>query len=68
MDSGVEDESLRAGARGGHLVTLFEAAGLHEIEDTALSVSVEHPTFDDWWLPAAPFVISAQAWVARGRR
>jgi len=98
LDPDVEDESRLAGAREGHLAQLFEAAGLHEIEESTLSVSVEQPSFDDWWepftlgvgpaggyaagldakrqaqlrelcrerLPAAPFVITARAWAARG--
>jgi len=76
----------------------LRAAGAREIEESALVVDVEHPSFEDWWrafllgvgpagayverldpgrrarlrdlcregLPAAPFVISAKAWVARG--
>jgi SAM-dependent methyltransferase len=99
LDPDVEDESELAGAREGHLGELFEAAGLHEIEETHLTVSVEHPTFEDWWepftlgvglvgdyaarldpeqqaqlrercrerSPAAPFVLTARAWAARGR-
>lgn len=51
LDPEVEDESQLAGARAGHLAELFHAAGLREIEETALSVSVEHPSFDDWWEP-----------------
>ena len=98
LDPDVEDESHLAGAREGHLAQLFEAAGLHEIEESTLSVSVEQPSFDDWWepftlgvgpaggyaagldvdrqaqqrelcrerLPAAPFVVTARAWAARG--
>jgi len=98
LDPDVEDESELAGAREGHLTELFEAAGLHEIEETHLAVSVEHPTFEHWWepfklgvgpagdyaarldskrqaqlregcrerLPAAPFVLTARAWAARG--
>ena len=98
LDSDVADESQLAGAREGHLAQLFEAAGLREIEDGALSVTVEHPSFEDWWepftlgvgpaggytagldpkrqarlrelcrerLPAAPFVVRARAWAARG--
>ena len=92
------DESGLAGARAGHLGELFRAAGLAEVEETALTVDVEHPTFEEWWepfelgvgpagayttrleperraelrercrdsLPAAPFVITARAWAARG--
>lgn len=50
-DPEVEDESRLAGARKGHLADLFEAAGLHDIEQRTLSVSVEHPSFDEWWEP-----------------
>ena len=98
LDPDVEDESQLAGAREGHLAQLLQAAGLHEIEESALSVGVEHPSFEDWWepftlgvgpaggyaagldatrqaqlrelcreaLPAAPFVLTARAWAARG--
>ena len=51
LDPGVADESDLAGAREGHLEELFEAAGLQKIEATILSVSVEHPTFQEWWEP-----------------
>ncbi len=98
LDPDVEDESHLAGAREGHLAQLFEAAGLEQIEESSLAVSLEHPSFEDWWepfmlgvgpagayaagldakrqaqlrelcresLPAAPFVLTAQAWAARG--
>jgi SAM-dependent methyltransferase len=49
LDPTVNDESDLAGTREGHLAELLEAAGLHEIEAAVLEVSVEHPTFDDWW-------------------
>ena len=51
LDPDVEGESQLAGAREGHLGQLFQAAGLHEIEESALSVSVEHPSFEEWWEP-----------------
>jgi SAM-dependent methyltransferase len=51
LDPEVHDESDLAGAREGQLGELFHAAGLHEIEQAALSVSVEHRTFEDWWEP-----------------
>jgi SAM-dependent methyltransferase len=98
VDPAVHDESDLAGARQGHLTDLFSAAGLQRIEEQAVSVDVEHPSFEEWWepftlgvgpagafvaalddergaelrnlcrerLPAAPFVISARAWAARG--
>ncbi len=53
VDPQVEDESHRAGVREGSLATLFAEAGLHGLEETTLSVSVAHPTFDDWWEPYA---------------
>ena len=94
----VDDEAGLAGARAGHLAQLFHEAGLREIEDGTLSVSVEHRTFEEWWepytlgvgpagkfvsrldsarqaelrercralLPAAPFVLTARTWAARG--
>ena len=99
LDRDVEDESALAGARKGHLTELFDAAGLRGIEETQLTVSVEHSSFEDWWapfelgvgpagvyaagleperqaelrercrekLPAAPFLLTARAWAARGR-
>ena len=51
LDPHVEDESQLAGAREGHLEELFQAAGLQDVEGTALAVRVEHPTFEDWWEP-----------------
>lgn len=51
LDPGVHDESQLAGAREGHLAELFGAAGLREVEDTTLTVALEHATFDDWWGP-----------------
>ncbi len=51
QDPDVFDESQLAGARQGHLGELFEAAGLDEVEETHLTVTVEHPTFEDWWEP-----------------
>jgi SAM-dependent methyltransferase len=98
QDPDAMDESRLAGAREGHLGELFRAAGLDDVQESSLSVDVEHPRFEDWWepftfgvgpagayaagldaerqtrlrercrelLPTAPFVLSAQAWVARG--
>ena len=51
LDPGVDDESDLPGVRAGQLAELFASAGLREIEATSLDVSVEHPTFDDWWEP-----------------
>ncbi|HEY7399362.1 MAG TPA: methyltransferase domain-containing protein [Actinomycetota bacterium] len=51
LEPGLEDESGLAGAREGHLAELFESAGVREVVDTQLSVTVGHPTFDEWWAP-----------------
>lgn len=51
LDPDVPDESELAGAREGHLVDLFREVGLAEVEDDALTVAVEHPSFDEWWEP-----------------
>ena len=46
------------------MAELFEAAGRHEIEATALSVTLEHPTFDSWWEPFTRGVGPAGAYLA----
>ena len=51
LDREVVNESQLAGARERDLTQLFQAAGLREIEESVLSVSVEHPSFEDWWEP-----------------
>jgi SAM-dependent methyltransferase len=51
LDPDAKGESQLAGSREGHLAELFEAAGLQDIEESALSVRVEHPSFADWWEP-----------------
>lgn len=64
LDPGVADESQLAGAREGHLGELFEAAGLHDIEETSLSADLEHATFEEWWEPFTRGVGPAGAYVA----
>jgi SAM-dependent methyltransferase len=51
LDPGVHDESQLAGAREGHLAELFGAAGLNAVEETVLTASHAHPSFEDWWGP-----------------
>jgi SAM-dependent methyltransferase len=65
LDPGLEDESDLAGARAGHLAELFEAVGLRGVEETTLAVSVEHPSFEEWWEPFTLGVGPAGAHVAR---
>jgi SAM-dependent methyltransferase len=64
LDPGVADESHMAGAREGHLVELFQAAGLEDVRPAALSVRHEHAGFDDWWEPYEMGVGPAGGYVA----
>ncbi len=64
LDPEVEDESRLVGSREGDLGQLFESAGLHEVEETTLSVSVEHPSFEEWWEPFTLGVGPAGSYVA----
>jgi SAM-dependent methyltransferase len=65
LDPGVDDESQMPGARAGHLVELFEAAGLADVQPATLTVSLEHASFDDWWDPYTGGVGPAGGYVAR---
>jgi len=51
LDDAVQDESRLAGTREGHLAELFEAAGLRQVQERELSVSVRYAGFDEWWEP-----------------
>jgi SAM-dependent methyltransferase len=64
VDPDVHDESGLVGAREGDLAQLFESVGLREVEETALSVSLEHPSFEEWWEPFSLGVGPAGAYVA----
>jgi len=56
LDPDVDDESDLAGAREGQLAELLAATGLRNVESAVLSVSVEHPSFEEWWEPFTPGV------------
>ena len=62
LDDDVLDESKLAGAREGHLRELFEAAGVRDVDDDSLAVSIEHPSFEEWWEPFTLGVGPAGAW------
>lgn len=51
LDPGNDAESGLAGAREGHLAELFHAAGLRDVEDSILSITVTHQSFEEWWEP-----------------
>ena len=64
LDPTVEGESGLAGAREGHLGELFRAAGLEDVEEGSVAVTVRHATFDEWWHPYTLGVGPAGAFVA----
>jgi hypothetical protein len=64
LSPGVAGESELPGSRAGDLERLFSAAGLREVDESALSVSVRHPTFEEWWEPFTLGVGPAGAYVA----
>jgi len=64
FDPGAPDESERAGTREGHLGELMAEAGLVDVEDGVLTVSVAHDGFDDWWEPFTLGVGPAGAYVS----
>ena len=51
LDPVVDGEASLAGARQGHLGELYRAVGLHDVKETVLTVSVEYPSFEEWWEP-----------------
>ena len=65
LDPSVKDESQLAGAREGHLVELFRAAGLREVEGSTVAADLEMSDFDTWWEPYTQGVGPAGAYVAR---
>lgn len=64
LDPDVHDEAGLPGARDGHLVEVFEAAGLRDVTQAELWVSLEHASFDAWWEPFEHGVGPAGAYVA----
>jgi SAM-dependent methyltransferase len=64
MDPDVDDESNRPGTREGQLAELFQAAGLRDIQATALAVRLEHVSFEAWWEPFTRGVGPAGAYLA----
>lgn len=58
------DESGLAGARQGHLVELFTAAGLRDVVEAELRVQRAYPSFEEWWQPFTRGVGPGGAFVA----
>src|SRR5215211_5666212 len=51
VDPGAGDEAGLPGTRAGHLVELFELAGVAAIDGTTLHADLEMATFDAYWEP-----------------
>ena len=51
LDPNAPDESALAGSREGDLAELLDAAGLRDVEESSLTVRVDHTTFEEWWEP-----------------
>jgi SAM-dependent methyltransferase len=51
LDPGVTSESLSAGSREGDLQRLLGEAGLVDVRDGELSVTIGLTSFEDWWAP-----------------
>jgi SAM-dependent methyltransferase len=51
LDPDVDDESHLPGTGEGQLGQLFEEVGLHDVDEDALTVGVELPSFEAWWEP-----------------
>ncbi|HEY6606514.1 MAG TPA: methyltransferase domain-containing protein [Gaiellaceae bacterium] len=63
LDPDAMDESQMAGGRDGQIAALLTDIGLRQVEQTALPVSVEHATFEEWWEPFTLGVGPAGAYV-----
>jgi len=64
IDPGVDDESHLPGVRQGDLGEFFRKAGLRHVEESSLTVSLQHPSFDEWWEPFTLGVGPAGAFAA----
>lgn len=51
LDAEAPDESGLAGTREGHLAELATSAGLGDVEEGRLTVTVGFTSFTDWWEP-----------------
>jgi len=64
LDPSNTGEGHLAGATQGDLTRLFEQAGLADVEEESLTVTVEHETFEEWWEPYTLGVGPAGSYVA----
>ena len=60
-----EDESALPGVREGELLALATRAGWADVDAFEVTVTVRHPSFEDWWEPYALGVGPAGDYVAK---
>lgn len=71
LDPAAPGEATLPGTRRGQLGQLFREAGLTDVEECTLTVSVPHEHFEEWWKPYTLGVGPAGAYVSSletGRR
>jgi SAM-dependent methyltransferase len=65
IDPGADDELTLTGSADGELVRLLRSAGLDDVRQLRLTVTVTHATFDEWWEPYTLGVGPAGDYAAR---
>jgi SAM-dependent methyltransferase len=65
LDPAGVDEAKLPGARQGDLAKLLAAAGMLDADEQALSATIAHASFEEWWAPYDYGVGPAGAYVAR---
>ncbi len=51
LDPEVRDETVTPGAHEGDLSGYFAAAGLRDVSEVGLDITMHHSDFDEWWMP-----------------
>jgi SAM-dependent methyltransferase len=51
LNNDAPGEATLPGTRRGHLAELVREAGMGDVDEAVLSVTVEHHSFEDWWDP-----------------
>lgn len=64
VDPAAPGEDTLPGTRRGHLGQLLRDAGLADVEESTLTVSVQHESFEEWWAPFTLGVGPAGAYVS----
>jgi SAM-dependent methyltransferase len=62
---GARGESAQVGVHQGELAEVLRSAGLHDVEESLLTVTVGFESFEQWWEPYTFGVGPAGAYVAR---